>query len=244
MNYNAPNMTKRAKGQKGKKPTALVRCPSVDRIFVMQFQFFDNGPTPGKGNTRHAIMLEAYLEAKIDLYKPHWKRTVALIEASDFQAWADRALVEERLTPEQHSIYRQASEAIADRTRQPETEWAKLGRIEDKRSHTDYPGQFIMAYQDKDGPIGCHVVTETGSMSCEQFFRDKRSKPGTGRRKAFGFYDPGQIYERQKAEAEALGSGRPLRDVMAERGLVKSPKQEAAVEQDDISGDQFGSSTF
>ena len=204
MSYRAPNMTKRAKGQKGQKPPALKPCPSVDRIFVMQFQFFDNGPKPGKGKTRHTMMLEAYLEPKIELCNPHWKRSVALIEPTDFRAWADRALAEGRLPPEQHSIYVQCSEVIADRARHPETEWAKLGRIEDKRAHADYPGQFIMAYRDKDGPMGCHVITETGTMSCERFIHDQRSKPGTGRRKAFGFYDPGKIYERQMAEAEAV----------------------------------------
>ena len=244
MDHNTPNMTRRARGKKGQKPPALKPCPSKDFIHVMQFQFFDNGPTPGKGKTRHTVKLEVYLEGKINLSKPHWNRTVALIEADEFRAWADRALIDKRLTPEQHSTYAGYSDAIAERAKWPETAWAKLGRIEDKRAHADYPGQFIMAWRDKNGPMQCHVVVEDGTMSCERFIHDQLSTPGSGRRKAFGFYDPNRIYERQQAEAEALKSGRNLRDVLAERGFVKSPDQERAVEQIDLSGDQPGLSAF
>lgn len=187
----------------------------------MQFQWFDNGARPGRGKTQHTITLEAYLEPKIDLARPHWKRSVALIEASDFRAWADKALEAGRLTADQHQTYADAAELMQEVAERPDTLWAKCGRIEDKRSHTDYPGQFLFAWREIDGPMQCHVVLNGDTISCERFQHDKYARPGTGRRKAYGFFDPGRIYERQKAEAEALESGRSLREVLEERGLTR-----------------------
>src|SRR4051794_26257968 len=155
MSYDAPNMTKRPKGREGQTLPALKPCPPVDRIYIMQFHFFDNGPKPGKGKTRFTMMLEAYLEWKIDLYKPHWKRSVALIEPSDFRALADRAVAEGRLTPAQHSIYVLGYRAMEERARLPDTEWAKLGLIKHRGAGADYAGQFITAYRNKDGSMGC-----------------------------------------------------------------------------------------
>jgi hypothetical protein len=214
------NMTKRAKAGKGNKPAALKPCPNADLIWVCQFQFFDNGPNPGKGKTQHTIKLEVHLTEDIDLYKPHWVRSVALIEAEDFKAWANKALEQGRLTADQHANYVGMADAMIERRSYPDTLWAKCGRIEDKRAHADHPGQFIVCWREVGGPMQCHVVLGSDAISCERFIHDQRSTPGTGRRKAFGFFDPQNLHGEKIAEQIALAEGRPLNEVRAERGLI------------------------
>ncbi|QDM19341.1 hypothetical protein FNL55_05530 [Tardiphaga sp. vice352] len=55
--------------------------------------------------------------------------------------------------------------------------------------------------------MGCHVINEKGTVSCERFIHDQRSQPGTGQREAFGFYDPGQIYNARRRKLGALSAG-------------------------------------
>ena len=52
-----------------------------------------------------------------------------------------------------------------------------------------------------DGRMQCHVATETRVLSCEQFIFDQQSEPDTRRPKAFGFYDPEKICERQQVRS-------------------------------------------
>jgi len=67
MSDDAPNMMKRANGQKALKPPALKLCLPVNRIFVLQFRMFDNGPKLGMGKTRRTRRLKAHLEPKSNL---------------------------------------------------------------------------------------------------------------------------------------------------------------------------------
>jgi hypothetical protein len=214
------NMTRRPKGKKGQVPPAMKPCPAKDRIFVMQFQFFDNGPKPGSGNTQHTMMLEAYLEEEVNLRKPHWKRVVSLSEAADFCAWTDKALSAGQISATQHAEYASGLEVVAYQLEQEEVAWAKIGRIEDRRVRsTIYPGQFVIAWRTKAGPMECHVFTGDGMISCTCFIHDQHSRAGTGRRKAFGFYDPGNIHLHKIAEQKAIAERRTLIEVKRELGL-------------------------
>lgn len=79
-----------------------------------------------------------------------------------------------------------------------------------------------MACQLKDGRMACHVVIKTGIISCERFDLHEHGEPGTSRRKALGFYDPMLICEQHKPEVEPLKSGKLLRDVLVEGGLMRA----------------------
>ena len=209
-------LVRRAKGTKGQLPPALKPCPSYDFIRVLQLQFFDNGPNPGKGKSQHAIKIEAYLEDKFDLHQPHWKRTVNLTSPKLFLKWASKALADGILTAEQHAVYAEAADVCSTMQKADDVEWAKCGRIEDKKSHTHYPGQFIFAWRFKQGPMKCHVVVGDDMMVCDTFIHDHFSLPGSGRRKAFGFYDPNRIYERKQEEERQLAEWRERNGITGE----------------------------
>lgn len=216
------NMRVRAKTGKGNKPAPLPPIPCLNDIFVVQFQFFDNGPKPGSGKTQYQFKIEAYMTRRYDLYKPDWSRVVPLISGQSMIEWAATAVADGRIPAELQAGYEQAGEWAIQQSADPDVDFAMVGRIEDRRSHTTYPGHIMMVRREKSGPMTVVLmkVQEGEVIKCDRFIHDKYARPGAGRRKAFGFYDPLRLRENEKAEADAVASGRPIAEVKAERGLV------------------------
>jgi hypothetical protein len=192
------------------RASALPPCPRKEVIQAMQFQFFDNGLNHGRGRSQHTMALEVYCDGRLNLYRPYWKRAVQLLTPNLVRRWADKKLAAGEMTAEQHAEYAVVCDTCESLAQDPDMEFAKIGHIEDRRSKTRYIGQFIMVTREKAGPIQCHVALNGEVISAERFLHDQRSKPGTGRRKAFGWWDPSGLYdlakreEAMKAEATAL----------------------------------------
>ncbi|WP_238273303.1 hypothetical protein [Methylobacterium cerastii] len=146
------------------------------------------------------MMLEAYCEGRLNLFKPYWKRTVALIEPKLVLKWADENLATGEMTASIHeryaTLYAVANEIMAD----DDSEWSKMGHIGSKRENTRYIGQFVLVSRYKDGSMNCVVSIDGELLEAGRFQHDLRAKPGTGRRKAYAFYDPNGLYEAMKAE--------------------------------------------
>jgi hypothetical protein len=182
----------------------------------MQFQFFDNGENPGRGKSQHTMMLEVYCEGRLNLYRPYWKRVVQLISPKQVLTWAHEKLGEGYLTADQHTFYVQMHMVAERLTAEPDMAWVKMGHIEDRRSHVRYPAQFALVSRELSGPMQCHVVLNGSVISAERFLHDQRSEKGTGRRKAFGWYDPSGLYDLAKRE-EAMKAEAAVSEA---RGLV------------------------
>ena len=186
---------------KRKKNTEPLKpCPRKDVIQVMQFQFFDNGSKCGKGSIQHTMMLEAYCEGRLNLYSPYWKRTVQLIDPKLVLRWADRKLAEGEMSASIHDVYREAHDAAVGIAVEDDTEWVKMGHIGSKRENKRYIGQFILVSRDKDGSMRCLVCIDGELLEAGRFQHDLRAKSGTGRRKAYAFYDPNGAYEAMQRE--------------------------------------------
>ncbi|AWN35419.1 hypothetical protein DK427_06495 [Methylobacterium radiodurans] len=168
-------------------------------IQVMQFQFFENGKVK-QGQSQHTMMLEAYCEGRLNLFNPYWKRTVQLAESKLTYRWAQRKLEAGEMTAEQFAEYEAAHETCTAIAVCEDTEWVKVGRIGSKRENISYIGQFIIVRRQKAGPMECVVFLDGESFGPDRFQHDLRSKPGTGRRKAYAFYDPSGLYEAMKRE--------------------------------------------
>jgi hypothetical protein len=178
----------------------LPPCPRKDVIQAVQFQFFDNGPNPGKGNSEYTIALEVYCEGRLDLYRPYWKRVVRLMSPKQVMEWADKKQGEGYLTAEQHAEYRSVFEACEVVAQDPDMAWVKMGCIEDRSARIRYPGQLLMVTREVTGPMQIHVVLNGEVISAERMLHDQRSTKGTGRRKAFGWWDPSNLYDIAKKE--------------------------------------------
>lgn len=181
------------------QPQPLKPCPPIGVIQVMQFQFFDNGKVK-QGQSQHTMMLEAYCEGRLNLYKPYWKRTVQLADPKLTYRWAQRKLEAGEMSQEQFDVYETVYTSCVSIANSEDTEWVKLGRIGSKRENISYIGQFIMVVREKAGPMECVVFLDGDCLKPDRFQHDLRSKPGTGRRKAFAFYDPSSLYETMKRE--------------------------------------------
>jgi len=184
----------------GRPRGPLPPCPRKDVIQVMQFQYYDNGAKPGRGKVQHTVTLEAYCEGRLNLHKPYWVRTVQLIDPKKVMAWADQKLAECYLTAEQHAFYIQMQEVADSLAEGPDVEFAKMGHIEDRTTKIRYPAQFVLMVRERGGPMQCHVVINGDVISTETFIHDQHSVPGSGRRKAYAFYDPSDMYGAMKRE--------------------------------------------
>ncbi|KQT90358.1 hypothetical protein [Methylobacterium sp. Leaf466] len=173
----------------------------------MQFQFFDNDTSKTKGASQHTMMLEAYCEGRLNLFNPYWKRTVQLIDPKLVIKWADKKLVEGEMTPEIHETYKLTYETAQTIAENDQTEWVKMGHIGSKRENKRYIGQFVLVSRDKDGPMSCVVFIDGDVLAAGRFQHDLRAKPGTGRRKAYAFYDPTDMYgAMQREQAQIAGA--------------------------------------
>src|SRR3954463_10924588 len=152
------DLRKRPKGKKGQVPPPLKPLPNMDLIRVVQAQYFDNGPKPGSGKSQHTVTLEVYLEDKVDLLRPNWKRSVNLTTPDQMREWADEKHHEAKITAEDHAMYHETCEAADNHASDPEMQFALVGRIEDRRSHAIYPGQIVMLTRHMDGPTTCYIV--------------------------------------------------------------------------------------
>jgi hypothetical protein len=191
--------------KKAKSNGPLPPCPKSQFIRVVQFQYFDNGPNCGKGKSRYTMTIEAYCEDKFNIYKPYWKRTASLLDPEQVKKWADDQMSEGKMAAADHYFYvtlHGAAEALMENAT---SEFVKIGYIEDRRSKIRYPGQVILVTKELDGPMKASLFTDgmNEDPACsDPFVFDKFSKPGSGRRLFFGFYDPQGLYARTKAIAE------------------------------------------
>lgn len=209
----------------------LPACPTKDKIYVTQFQYFDNGEPKkadvversedgtikreGAGKSRSTIQLEVYCEAKFNIYKPYWKRTVALLDPERVKKWANKQLAEGRRTQEEHDFYLTLySMAGAFMELHEDAHWAKIGYIEDRRSKVRYPGQAVLATKIQNGPMDVYMFVDgnpTDPICPDAMIYDKLSHPGSKRRLFYGFFDPINMYGKQKeieAKERAYLSGR------------------------------------
>lgn len=206
--------------EKGKGP--LPACPTKDKIYVTQFQYFDNGEPKkadtveqsedgtikreGAGKSRYTIQLEVYCEAKFNIYKPYWKRTVALLDPERVKKWADKQLAEGKRTEKEHEFYLNLY-TMAENFMElhEDAHWAKIGYIEDRRSKVRYPGQAVLVTKIQNGPMDVYMFVDGDvhdPICPDAMIYDKLSQPGSKRRLFYGFYDPTDMYGKQK-EIEA-----------------------------------------
>ena len=192
--------TRKPKALKGPLPA----LPRADVIACMQMQYFDNGPNPGSGKNQYTMVTEVYAGGHFNIMKPYWKRTVALLDPEQVRMWADAKLMSGGLTADQHAQYVIAYDAAELFMEANDALWAKLGYFEDRRAHLRYPGQVMLATRVVDGPMHAHVFDgEGGIMSSNAFQFDKFWRPGTSRRLFYGWYDPLEIYAKDKARKES-----------------------------------------
>jgi hypothetical protein len=225
MNGPKGSFEKRGKGKKGHLPPALHPFPKTEFVWAVQFQFFDNGPNPGSGKTEHALKLEVYMEPTVNLYKPHWVRAVPLHAPGIVAKWADEKLADGKLTADTAAVYHGAAAWCANQMKNPDMEWAKIGRIGDnRRRDVIYPGQLVLMSREISGPMTTIILAqngdEAGMVQCERWVHDQHSTKGTGRRKAFGFYDPQKKYYWQKAIEESKYGDKSAKDIMGEWGMI------------------------
>src|SRR4051794_13122502 len=117
------DLRKRLKGKKGQVPPPLKPLPNMDLIRVIQAQYFDNGLKPGSGKSQHTVTLEVYLEDKINLMRPNWKRSLNLTTPDKMRAWADKTLADGKIDAVDHDLYHQACAAADDRASDPEMQF-------------------------------------------------------------------------------------------------------------------------
>jgi len=222
-------ISKKAKPDEPKGP--LLPCPRKEVIDVVQFQFFDNGEPkklepvvpedgkqkrPGAGKSRYTMKIEVYCEAKFNIYKPYWARTASLLDASQIKKWTDEQLSCGKLSSKDHGFYADLYAMAEAFMEEPDSHWAKIGYLEDRRAKLRYPGQAVFVTKRHAGAMDAALFTngmDEEPLCPDAMIFDKRSKPGSGRRLFYGFYDPNRTYEKTKAIAAkeaAVLSAQPI----------------------------------
>lgn len=196
------------------RPKPQPECPRFEVINVVQFQFFDNGEKPGKGKSRHVVKLEVHCEGRLNLAKPYWKRSVSMLDMEVFFSW----VMQQGFPLDIMAIYEGAAAVISDYVDGEDTEWVKLGHVEDTRLRTRYPGQFVVCRKLKAGPLECWLQLGEHRLPAAAMFFNKGWRKGSKARLFAGTYDPCGEYDHTKriaaveAEAESRAAARRLAD--------------------------------
>lgn len=188
---------KKEKYKKGERPKAQPACPRADVINVIVFQFFDNGAKPGRGRSRHVIKMEIHCEGKLVLNRPYWKRSVSMLEPKLFFEWVDAQSFDDGVA----GLYGSTRALMDSLALDDDTEWLKLGHVEDTRLRDRYPGQFVVAVKRKSGPLLCWLQHGDSQFAPEAMFYNKAWRPGSPARLFAGTYDPYGMYDKAKAIA-------------------------------------------
>jgi hypothetical protein len=175
------------------------RCPPVDVIRVVQGQLFDNGSKPGRGRSQHTLKLEIYCEDKVELEKPYWWRSVALISPKLFIDWAVKARADGRLTAEQFEDYQRAHDVAKEFEVDDECEFAKLGHIGAERENVYYENQFVLALKTKGGGLQVLIIIDGDGVKVDKWWFNKGWKPGSKARKFFAIHDPQGLVAKTKS---------------------------------------------
>jgi hypothetical protein len=195
--------------KKGERPKPQPKCPRAEIINVIQFQFFDNGEKPGRGVSRHVVKLEVHCEARLVLNKPYWKRSVSMLEPKTFFDWVDAQTFEADVA----SLYAGTKQFVDLQQADDDTEWLKLGHIEDTRLRDRYPGQFVVVVKMKSGPLQCWLQLGESSLPADAMFFNRAWRKGSKARLFAGTFDPHGAYMAMKREqaqiAEASSRAAP-----------------------------------
>jgi hypothetical protein len=187
----------KASGPKGPLPP----LPRKDVIRVVQFQYFDNGPNPGSGKSRYAMTVEVYMQDRLTLLRPDWKRSVALLDPDQVKSWADGQVESGKLSAGDHEFYEALYRISEGLIEQDDVEWVKIGYIEDRRAKIRYPGQALLLSREMTGKFTAYLFSSAEEyMETSSFQYDRNARPGSGRRLFYGFYDPAGMYAAMKAE--------------------------------------------
>lgn len=197
---------------KAKPSGPLPAFPSLDRVDVIQFQYFDNGPDRKQGESRYTLKVEAYYGQRYNVYDPQWSRVLALLDPAQMTKWADAKLADGSMTEGEHSFYAAVVELCALYQGDGLTEWARVAYIEDRRQKVRYPGQAVVLRRALDKTMCAHLFAGDQSADCERFIFEKGWTPGSKKRLFYGFYDPNNLHDQNKRiaawEAEIAATGR------------------------------------
>ena len=145
--------------------------------------------------------MEVYCDGRLDLFKPYWRRTVALTGSKVFFAWATKTHASGGMTDGQYEVYRAAADLAAEAMNSGDYEIAKLGHIGSNDGGTTYyVGQFVLLLKEHGGGPIVHLFVGDDVMEASSFLFDQAWRPGGRRRKFFGFYDPLKLYAAAKQE--------------------------------------------
>ena len=197
------------------------RLPLLDRITVLQAQWFDNSARSErkKGESDFSLKLFAWTTLKPDLKNPDWFRVVQLIDPKAVLQWAEKKHKAGALTPEQFAYYQAVHDNAQDQAADADVEKVWLGHVGSPPGKTYFPGQFVFARLERDGTLKAIVFNNGKAITLDGFKRARKRgryvKPGSP--KLTCLYDPSRLIAQQKAEAEALTTGRPLKEIIAEQ---------------------------
>ena len=185
---------------KKKARAELKPCPELGCVQAVEFQLFDNGEAPGKGNVRHKLKVEAYCEDKLVIGKPYWSRVCDLLDVKTFMRWVEREKVEGRISDEQYAIY-DAGRILCDEWEADEAvcEFAKMGHVE-VDGNQRVIGQFVIVRKELGKGLRAMFVVEGDFIEHEQFWYNPGWRRNPKSRKFMGRWDPHNMF----------GKARPL----------------------------------
>ena len=206
-------MKKGRSAAKVKTPSGpMPAFPSLERVEVIQFQYFDNGPDLKQGQSRYTLKVEAYYGQKYDYRDPQWSRVLALLDPALMTKWATDKLKDGSISTAEFEFYAAVVEVADAYQEDGLTEWVRVAYIEDRRQKVRYPGQAVILRRALDKSMVAHLLAHDGVATCERFIFEKSWRPGSKKRLFFGFYDPLKLHEQSQRvgawEAEIAATGR------------------------------------
>lgn len=171
--------------------------------------------------SQYTLKVECYCEDKFIIDKPYWVRTSGPLCPDQMLSWASRKLAEGKITEEEESFYRDIYTGAQAFMAKENADWVKVGYIEDRRKKHRYPGQAVIVAKEDGGPMYVILRAHGEFFPADRMQFDQFTKPGTGRRLFYGFYDPTGLYYRQKAIDEQVAAHTKPKDDDADMDMFK-----------------------
>lgn len=185
-----PSEPEKKPRKKGDGPW-YTKFPAIERLAAMRLQFWDNGEKPGKGTSRHTLKLRLYLDdgQPINQNKPHWERTVALIDPKKVVEWATEEHAAGNITADDLNRYQEVEAGLRDwLANEPDAAWVKMGHIGSKPGTHYFPNQFVSVRCWDDGDMIATLHIDGEEIEVSPFYRNRSRTPDAPKRHAL--YDP------------------------------------------------------
>jgi hypothetical protein len=209
--------------KKPEKEAAWAKLPPIDKLTVVQAQFFDNCDRPErkKGESDYTLKLFVWTTFNVNLKVPEWWRVSQLLTPEQVIKWARAKHLDDcdALTADQLAVYEEVYSSAVEQSKDAGVDKVWLGHIASPPGKQYFAGQFVFVRLDLESKLTAVVFNNGETFLLNDFKKPRRRgkyvKPGSP--KLVCLDDRNNIVLRQKVEEHCIKTGESFTEVMTAR---------------------------